>query len=204
MTAVNDQHGSLDTESLEAADQSGPEQTPGAGNLEKVRDILFGSQMREVDRRFLRLEERLIKETRDLKEEIMARLEALEAYVRNEADDLGGQVRKEQAERIDSHARLAREIAETASGFERRSAALDEQLARGQREIRQLLLEQQQRFSAELRTKTDEVLTALARETHELRADKTDRRALAAMLNELALRLTDELTLPGDGNRGNG
>ncbi len=34
----------------------------GTGNLEKVRDILFGAQMRDYDRRFARLEERLVKE----------------------------------------------------------------------------------------------------------------------------------------------
>jgi hypothetical protein len=204
MTAVNDQHGSLDTESPEAADQPGGDQAPGSGNLEKVRDILFGSQMREVDRRFLRLEERLTKETRDLKDEIKRRLDALEVYASKEAEELGGQIRREHADRLDAHARLSRELAETAAGFERRSAALDEQLAKGHREIRQMLLDQQQRFSEELRTKVDEVLAALAREAHELRSDKTDRVALASLLKEMAMRLTDEFRLPEDGDRGNG
>jgi hypothetical protein len=204
MTAVNDQHGSLDTESLEVAERSGGDDTTGTGNLEQVRDILFGSQMREVDRRFLRLEERLVKETRDLKDDVKRRLDALEAYTNKEADALGGQIRQEHAERIDAHARLSRELAETAGAFERRSAAFDEQLARGQREIRQMLLEQQQRLSEEIGTKVDDVLAALARETHELRNDKTDRVALAALLKEMAMRLTDEFRLPGDGDRGNG
>ena len=33
------------------------------GNLDKVRDLLFGGQMRDYDRKFARLEERLVKET---------------------------------------------------------------------------------------------------------------------------------------------
>ena len=204
MTAVNDQHGSLDTERPDVADRSGANETTTPGNLEKVRDILFGSQMREVDRRFLRLEERLVKETRDLKDDIKRRLDALEAYTNKEADDLGGQIRQEHGERVDAHARLSRELAETSGAFERRSAALDEQIAKGQREIRQMILEQQQRLSDEMRAKVDEVLAALARETHELRSDKTDRAALAALLKEMAMRLTDEFTLPGDGDRRNG
>src|SRR4051794_10546298 len=44
-------------------------------SLDKVRDILFGDQMRDVERRFARLEERLIKETADLKDDVRRRLE---------------------------------------------------------------------------------------------------------------------------------
>lgn len=204
MTVVNDQHINVDTESPDVADRSGGDETAGTANLEKVRDILFGSQMRDVDRRFLRLEERIVKETRDLKDDIKRRLDALEAYINKEADALGAQIRQEHGERVDAHARLSRELAETAGAFERRSAALDEQLAKGQREIRQMILEQQQRLSEEMRAKVDEVLAALARETQELRSDKTDRVALAALLKEMAMRLTDEFKLPGDGERGNG
>ena len=37
----------------------------GPGNVDKIRDILFGSQMRDYDSRFSRFEERLLKETID-------------------------------------------------------------------------------------------------------------------------------------------
>jgi hypothetical protein len=205
MTAVNDQHGSLEIGSSDVAEHSGADESAaGTGHLEKVRDILFGSQMRDVDRRFMRLEERIVKDTGDLKEDIKRRLDALEAYTNKEADALAERIRQEQSERLDAHAALSRELALTAGAFERRSAALDEQLARAQREIRQMILEQQQRLSDEMRAKVDEVLAALARETHELRTDKTDRAALAALLKEMAMRLTDEFRLPADGERGNG
>lgn len=205
MTVVNDQHGSLDIGNSDLAEHSGADETAaGTGHLEKVRDILFGSQMREVERRFLRLEERLLKETSDLKEDIKRRLDALEAYTNKEADALAGRIRQEQSERLDAHAALSRELSATAGAFERRSAGLDEQLARAQREIRQMILEQQQRLSDEMRAKVDEVMAALARESHELRNDKTDRAALAGLLKEMAMRLTDEFRLPGTGDRGNG
>lgn len=204
MTAVNDQNGSPELGNSDLAEHSGnDEMTTGPGHLEKVRDILFGSQMREVERRFLRLEERLVKETNDLKEDLKRRLDVLEAYTNKEADALAGRLRQEQSERLDAHGALARDLAAAASAFERRTIALDEQQARAQREIRQSILEQQQRLSDEMRSKVDEVLAALAREAHELRNDKTDRTALAALLKEMAMRLTDEFRLP-DGDRGNG
>jgi hypothetical protein len=204
MTAVNDQHTSLGTAPDGDAERVAVADSPGTGNLEKVRDILFGNQMREVDRRFARLEERIIKETRDLKDDIKRRLDALEAHTAKETETLAGQIRQEHGDRVDANARLARELADTAGSFERRAATLDEQLARGQREIRQHILEQQQRLREDLRERIDEVLAAMARETHELRNDKTDRMALASLLKEMAMRLTDEFRLPGDEDRGNG
>ena len=51
----------------EAADAS------SGANLDKVRDILFGGPLRDVDRRFTRLEERLAKDTSDLRAEMRRR-----------------------------------------------------------------------------------------------------------------------------------
>jgi hypothetical protein len=165
----------------------------GSGNLDKVRDILFGGQMREVERRFARLEERLIKETQDLKEEVKRRLEALETFARKESESLAEQLRGERSERLESTRTL-----------ERRDTTLDEQLSKGQRELRQQILEQHQRLSDDIRQKVDEVLASLARETGELRADKADRATIATLLTEMAMRLNNELRLPGAEDLGNG
>src|SRR5947209_6262346 len=40
----------------------------GAGNVDKIRDILFGTQMRDYDSRFARLEETLVKENAEIRE----------------------------------------------------------------------------------------------------------------------------------------
>jgi hypothetical protein len=204
MTVVNDQPNTLDTDPAEHLDRDNRAEPAGSGNLEKVRDILFGNHMREVDRRFARLEERMVKETRDLRDDVKRRLDALEAHVNRETETLAGQLRQERTERLEGDVRFARELSDTAAAFERRSAALEEHQAKGQREIRQQMLEQQQRLGDDLREKVDEVLAALARETHELRTDKTDRQALASLLKEMAMRLTDEFTLPADEGGGNG
>lgn len=188
-----------------AADSGRPAaaEVAGAANLDKVRDILFGVQMREFERRFARLEDRLVKETNDLKDDVKKRLEALESYARQESEALAAQIKAEQDSRGEAHRDLSRELNETAKAFERRTSALDEQLAKGQRESRQQLLEQYQRLSDEIRTKMDDVLATLAREAHELRTDKTDRAVLASLLSEMALRLTNGLTIPGAEELGN-
>jgi hypothetical protein len=176
----------------------------GAASLDKVRDILFGGQMRDVDRRFARLEERLITETNDLKEDVKKRLDALERYARQESESLAGQIKAEHDDRVGSGNRLDRDLKEAAQALERRISALDDLLGKSQREVRQLMLEQHQFLSGDIRQKVDEVLAALAREAHELRNDKTDRRALAAMLTEMAMRLNNEFRIPGAEDLGNG
>lgn len=75
-------------------------------SLDKVRDILFGNQVRDFERRFARLEERLIKETASLKDDMRKRLDALEAYVRSEAESLEAQIKSERNDRTDAHGSL--------------------------------------------------------------------------------------------------
>jgi DNA anti-recombination protein RmuC len=173
-------------------------------SLDKVRDILFGNQMRDVERRFARLEERLIKETADLKEDVRRRLETLEAYVRRENESLEGQIKSERADRVDAHDHLSNDLKEAARGFDRRATSIDEQHSKGQRELRQQMLEQHQRLSADLQQKVEEILATLSRTAHELRTDKADRSAIAALLTEVAMRLTDEFRLPGAQDAGHG
>jgi hypothetical protein len=174
---------------------SGPDRAApdsGGGSIDKVRDILFGTQLREFERRFARLEERMLKDTNDLKEDMKTRLDALESYARKENESLADQIRAEQQDRLESSGNLSRELQETAKSLERRTTTLDEQLARSQRELRQQILEQQQRLSDDIRKKMDDVLARLARETNALRSEKADRTTLASLLTEMAMHLTSD------------
>ena len=54
------------------------------GNLEKIRDILFGAQVRDHDRRFSTLEQNLVKEAAALRAELTKRFDALEAFMQQE------------------------------------------------------------------------------------------------------------------------
>lgn len=196
----------LTPETSSGADAVAAVASEGAGtaSLEKVRDILFGNQMREVDRRFARLEERIAKETRDLKEDVRKRLDALEMYATKETGSLADQIKSEHNDRTEAHDKLTRELADTARALERRTAALDDQLSKGQRELRQQMLEHHQRLSDDIREKIEDVLATLAREAGELRSDKADRMVIASLLKEMAMRLTNEFRLPGAEDAGNG
>ncbi|HEX5215855.1 MAG TPA: hypothetical protein VFV98_10355 [Vicinamibacterales bacterium] len=174
------------------------------GNIDKVRDILFGGQMRDYERRFIKLEERLLQETSELKDEVRKRLAALEQFMKQEAASLAERIKTEHEERTDATKDLAREQRESTKALEKKAGALDDAIGKAQRELRQQLLELQQRMSDDMRQKIDDVLARLTQESNELRNDKTDRAALASLLTEMALRLTNELSIPGidNGRRG--
>jgi hypothetical protein len=170
----------------------------GAGNLEKIRTILFGSQMRDYEKRFMRLEERLLKVSTDLREETRRSLDALEAYVKRELETLTDRIKGEQDERTGSLNDLSRELRDTGYALEKKIAQLDEQANKVQRDLHQQLLEQSKGLSEEIRQKYEEISAVLERSLQELRVDKTDRSTLAALFTEVALRLNNEFQLPDE------
>lgn len=176
----------------------------GAGNLEKVRDLLFGGQMRDYDRKFARLEERLSTETAELRDEVRKRLAALEAYMKAEIESLSERLRAEQDARAGAAKDLTRELRDTSQQFEQKTSQLDDLVARTHRELRQQLHAQHQELGDDIRQRVEDVLARLAREARELRADKADRSALAALLTEMAMRLTGELRAPAPEGEGHG
>ncbi len=96
------------------ADAKGlPADDAGGGNIDKVRDILFGGQMRDYERRFSRLEERLVQETAELKDDVRKRLVGARA-VRQAGDRVARRSHQDRARRAHrrdqgSLARSARE-----------------------------------------------------------------------------------------------
>lgn len=163
------------------------------GNLEKVRDLLFGGQMRDYDRKFARLEERLVKETTELRDEVKKRIAALEAYMKAEIESLSDRLRAEQDARTGATKELTRDLRDRAQEFEQKTSQLDDLVARTQRDLRQQMHGLHQELADDIRERIEDVLARIAREAHELRTDKADRSALAALLTEMAMRLNGEL-----------
>ncbi len=171
--------------------------TAESGNVDRIRNILFGSQMRDYDSRFQRLEERLVSEAQALRADVQQRLGAIETFMKGEVESMAGRVKAEQAERGHALEKLARDLAETAKGLEMRIGHLDEQAAKDIRDLRQQLLEQSNALSTEIKEKHDHIKAGLDSESQRIRGAMTGRESLAEMLNEVALRLKGEFHVPG-------
>jgi DNA repair exonuclease SbcCD ATPase subunit len=172
----------------------------GGGNLDQVREILFGAQSRGMDKRLARLEEELPKRVAEIREELKRGIANLETYARKEIDSLNERLNAESKERGKDDEELGAKLDEAARGLRKEVAQLGERSTAAQRELRQQILDQAKRLDDEIQRRTDDLTSALARAVEELRSEKADRKAVAGILHEVAMRLTDELTLPlGDG-----
>src|SRR5262245_37772811 len=174
-----------------AAGELGP-----AGNLDKIRDLLYGDQVRESERRLNRLEERLVKAYTEVKEDSRRRFESLELFVKKEIESVSERLKVEQAARDEALSELSQALRDTVKSFDKRAAQLDEQTSKAQRELRQQIMEQSTTLRDEFLEKVRELSESFGRAVQELRLDKTDRHALATLLTEVAMRLDNELALP--------
>jgi DNA repair exonuclease SbcCD ATPase subunit len=165
-------------------------------NVDKIRDILFGSNMREYEKRFARLEERLTKSSDALRDDLKKRFDTLESYVREEMDSNNLRLKAEKVERNEGLKELTRETRDSAKSLEKKLSQLEEQLSSTQADLRARILEQSKSLSNQIQKLKDELEAALEREAETLREDKTDRAMLADLFTEMSLRLKDELDLP--------
>lgn len=186
------------TGGMDEAAQSPPEDTAAAdqgqiGNIDKIREIIFGGHMRDYDMRFTRLEARLAKESADLRDDTKRRFEVLEMYIKREFEALAERLQTEQHHREESTQSLSRALTETGQALEAKLVKFDESSARGQRDLRTQILDQSRTLSEEIRQKHAEMSTALEREVADLNHEKPSRSHLASMFTELAARLNGDL-----------
>lgn len=174
---------------------SSKENAEGA-NVDKIRDILFGSQMRDYEKRFSRLEDTVTKAVETLREDMTKRLDTLSNYMKEEVDSLSQRLKAEKSERTEGAKEISREIKDSAKIIEKKLSQLEEQMSDGHSELRTKLLEHSKSVSAEIDKLRRDTAAALNREVEVLRDEKTDRAGLADLFNEFSLRLKNKFELP--------
>ena len=166
-----------------------------SGKVDRIRDILFGSQMRDYDGRFQRLDERLTREATEARGEVQTRLEALENFFKGEVESITNRLNAEQSERANA-LELVRNLAETVKGLEAKINGLGEYAGRELHDLREQLSEQSKTVSAEIKEKHDQIKAGLDREAEQIRRTMIGREPLAEILSEVAHRLTNGFRKP--------
>ena len=171
-------------------------QQPDIGNIDKIREIIFGSQIRDYEKRFTRVEERLTKESQDLREDTRRRFESLEQFIKSELAALSDRLQAEQRNRDEALQAAWRGVHDTGYSLSAKIAELKDQSERGQSILREQILAQSRDLTEDIRRKQDEITELLQKEVADLNHGKTDRSSLATLLTEMALRLNNDLKLP--------
>jgi hypothetical protein len=183
-------------ESAPSNGAAGPAQTtpaaapPDGDNLDRVRNILFGQKARDLDDRVSRSEERLMREIAELRTAVDRRVDTLEAFVKEEVASLGRRLQAESTARGDADTDLEASVADLGRSLERKIGAARDEAEAGARALRQSLLERSNELRDELSAKAAELFADIERAAADLQHRKTDRAALAALLNDVALRLS--------------
>ncbi len=171
--------------SIQAVAESG-------ASLEKIREILFGAQAREVDTRFARLEELITAQITSVRDEMNHRLEALEAYVRNEVETLEQRSKNETQKRKTQREEIEAELKQAARGLDERVTELDEQLGKTTQKMRDTLLENSKNLRDELKQTEGNLTTTVRQDLDAMQSAKVDRNQLAVMLTEMVMRLNEQ------------
>lgn len=176
---------------------SAPAAEPQPESLDKVRDILFGGQMRAVETRLQGLEERLRQENETLRADFAKQTEALDAFIRSEVQILGERLATERTRRGEELKSLAAEIKESVRSLEKRHVKLEEAANLADAGLRDQLLLQSTAAAAELARLGERLGAELSRSHQALDTAKTDRAALAGLLTDMAAGLAGSSAPPG-------
>ena len=171
-------------------------------SLDKVRDILFGGQMRAVEARFQGLEERVMREQARMRADVSKQFADVDANVKRESQALGERLAAERTKRTEELKELSSELKEILRSLEKRQVKLEEITGRADAEIRDNILQQSRAITAEIERLTQRVTADLNREVTALRSDKADVSAIASAFSDMATRLAGEPRPPTKNARG--
>jgi hypothetical protein len=197
----------IDVQTAMAAQAALAGQPNGSGSessgVDKMRELLFGNQMQDYDKRFSILEERFQLRLRDIESEASRSLNNLESTIKKQLESVAGQFREEKDLRSDADKELERSLREHTGALEKRLAQVSDQLARQERDFTDRLAHEVQGLRDEMRKRQDDARATMERMFSELSNVKTDRNLLAGLFVEIAKCLNQDMSPKGvNGDRG--
>jgi hypothetical protein len=145
-------------------------------SVDKIRDILFGSQIKNYEARFARLEENLVRE----------------GFFKSETEALAARLRAEREERTSHGQALERDMKAGHEELGRRINNLDASTAEAHSALRKDLMSESHKLIDEINQRYERLRSMLENRVGELRNLKTDRAVLAALLADMATKIGED------------
>ena len=168
------------------------DETAEADNVDKIRDILFGNQMRDVDKRFASLEKSLTNDLAAMRNENALQIESLKTYIESEIEILGSKLSSEEKSRIEDVDDLDGRVKQQAKQIDKKIADVVKSLDKTSRDTNQKILKQTQDFGNELTKQISETRDRMDDQREALSAAKVDKQVLSEVLNALALQINPD------------
>jgi chromosome segregation ATPase len=167
----------------------------GAGDavgVDKIRDLLFGNQMQDYDRRFSKLEERFSQRFKDVESEAKRNLEIYESNSKKQVESLATQLRNEKEARAEADKEIDRNLREQNQSLEKQVRALSDQVSELERELADRISRSDQMLRDEIKQKIEGVQLLIEKVFSDLSNVKTDRNLLAGLFVEVAKALNQD------------
>jgi chromosome segregation ATPase len=180
---------------LGAALQSGNAAIPAGDvvGVDKIRDLLFGNQMQDYDRRFSKLEERFLQRLKEIESETARNMAAQESNTKKQVESLANELREEKDSRAEADKEIERTLRDHNQEFEKRLRKISDQLSQLERDHADRLTRETQLLRDEIKRKYDDNQSTIEKMFAELSNVKTDRNLLAGLFLEVAKCLNQDV-----------
>jgi hypothetical protein len=167
-------------------------------SIQKVRDILFGSQAKSNEARFARLEDSLAREIFEVKDLLRRRVESLEAFFHSETQALAERIRSEREERMSAFEAHDLEMKGALAGMARRLGDLTIAMNEGDSTVRRDLMNESRKLLDEISLRHETMRGLMESRASELHARKADRAVLSDLMREMATQLEKDDVHPAE------
>lgn len=154
-------------------------------NLEKVRDLLFGSAIRESHEKHHELEARFSQKLERFQQDVHAQLETLSNLIQKTSEDLSAALKSENSQRQQEVDALLKKLDSASQSI----SDLDTQTMVEQKQMAERFENDFEQLKNEFGQLHKQAMSHIEASAGTLESNKTDREFLANLLNDLSARL---------------
>lgn len=161
--------------------------SPEEENISKIRDILFGNNINEIDRRFNKIEQELHEMITSVKQDLQNQLHSFDDYYKAEVSSILDQIKQEQEIRSAEVDRINKDL----DRLNKAILSVKEEMNNNVRDLRSRMMDHYKENSANISKLEQELKKSLNNEVNRLSESKVDRKALALMLSDMAMKISE-------------
>jgi len=150
-------------------------------NIDKVRELIFGGQMRDYEERFIAIEARFSKESLRLRQDIEERMDSVEALVKSEFEALNDKLNIESKERTERLMSMETLLTKADTNLSQRLNTAEAKTLEETRNLRNQEHDDIKKVRQTIQELREELSNQLETEVETLRKTKVDRASVAAL-----------------------
>lgn len=166
------------------------------GNIDQIRDIIFGPQLREYDNRFEKIESDISLLQQEMRDRIDQVKTVVSTELRSTFDSLEKKIRSISLSYQEEISDLRQQVDRVNKKFTNAVEALDQNLDSQSNSIRKELTEGRSKLQEDVRTLRIQVFEELERRLSSMRDAKVSKDDVAEILFELGMRLKGNEFVP--------